>query len=181
MANLLTAIRLLMIVPTALTIALVWIVPPIVPVLLIAIAILTDYFDGKVARQQGTASARGQLFDHTTDFLFVTSTLSGAAYAGLLTPVLPVLIAIAFGQYVLDSYYFYHEKQLHMSVLGRWNGILYFVPVVLIACSRTGPFSAFTEFMTVAVFVIGWLLVLSTALSMLDRAMAPLRFDKLQK
>ena len=174
MANLLTAIRLLITIPTALSIALVLVLPPVVPVLLITVAIATDYFDGKVARRLGTASPRGQLFDHTTDFLFVTSALSGAAYADLLTPILPVLIIIAFSQYVLDSYFFYHEKQLHMNRLGRWNGIFYFVPIVLITCSRTAPFSGIAGIVSMIVFVLAWLLVLTTVLSILDRAMAPL-------
>ena len=181
MANLLTAIRLLIVIPTALSLALILVLPPTVLVLLIVIAILTDYFDGKVARRLGTSSPRGQLFDHTTDFLFVTSGLFGAAYAGLLTPVLPVLIVIAFSQYVLDSYFFYHEKQLHMSKLGRWNGILYFVPIVVIACSRTAPFSGVAGIIDMIVFVFGWLLVLSTVLSILDRAMAPLHIHQQEK
>ena len=174
MANLLTAIRLLITIPTALSVALIWVLPPAVPVLMIVVAIVTDYYDGKVARRLGTASPGGQLFDHTTDFLFVTSALFGAAYADLLTPILPVLIVIAFSQYVLDSHFFYHEKQLHMSKLGRWNGILYFVPILMIACSRTAPFSDVADILGMVIFVIGWLLVLSTVLSILDRAMAPL-------
>lgn len=178
MANLLTAIRLLIAIPTALSIALVLELPPSLLVLLITVAIVTDYFDGKVARHLGTASPRGQLFDHTTDFLFVTSALFGAAYADLLTPILPLLIVIAFGQYVLDSYFFYHEKQLHMSKLGRWNGILYFVPILIIACSRTEPLRGVADIVTMAVFVLGWLLVLSTVLSILDRAMAPLHLHQ---
>ena len=151
MANLLTAIRLLITVPTSLSIAQILILPSLVPVLLIVIAILTDYFDGRVARHLGTASPKGQLFDHTTDFLFVTLGLFGAAYADLVTPILPVLIFIAFSQYVLDSYFFYHEKQLHMSSLGRWNGILYFVPLLLIVLSRTAPFTAVENIITMAV------------------------------
>ncbi len=174
MANVLTFLRLLIAGPTALSIAELLTVPPEATVFLILIAILTDFFDGKLARRLGTASSQGQLFDHTTDFLFVTSCLSGAAYAGLITPILPVLIVIAFSQYVLDSHFFYHEKQLHMSRLGRWNGILYFVPILVVACSRTPPLSELAGIITGSVFIFGWLLVLSTVLSILDRAMAPL-------
>lgn len=178
MANLLTALRLLIAIPTALSIALLLVLPPVVTVMLVGIAILTDYFDGKAARRFGTASPRGQLFDHTTDFLFVTSSLFGAAYAGLVTPILPILIVIAFSQYVLDSHFFYHEKQLHMNRLGRWNGIFYFVPILVIAIARTAPFSSLAGVMTGAVFIFGWLLVLSTVLSILDRAMAPLHIHQ---
>ena len=61
-----------------------------------------------------------------------------------------------------------------MSKLGRWNGIFYFIPILVIACSRTAPFSGVADILNVAVFVLGWMLVLSTVLSILDRAMAPL-------
>ncbi|MCA9016142.1 MAG: CDP-alcohol phosphatidyltransferase family protein [Pseudomonadales bacterium] len=174
MANFLTALRLLISIPAALSIALVLMFSPEVTVLLIVIAIVTDFFDGKIARRFGTASSRGQLFDHSTDFFFVTSCLFGAAYAGLVTPILPILIVIAFSQYVLDSHFFYHEKQLHMSRLGRWNGILYFAPILAIACSRTPVLSEVSGYISGGVFVFGWILVLSTVLSILDRAMAPL-------
>jgi CDP-diacylglycerol--glycerol-3-phosphate 3-phosphatidyltransferase len=174
MANLLTAIRLLIILPTTAGIALVLPISAGLLLGLIVIAIVTDYFDGKVARRLGTASPRGQLFDHSTDFLFVTSGLAGAAWAGLLTPVLPVLIVIAFSQYVLDSHFFYHEKQLHMSRLGRWNGILYFVPITVIAASRLPWLEAIARLLEAVVFVMGWILVVFTALSIIDRAMAPL-------
>ena len=99
-------------------------------------ALATDYADGIVARRRGTASAGGQLFDHATDCLFVTAGLAGAALAGLVPPVLPVLIPVAFGQYVFDSYLVHHQKRLRMSTIGRWNGIGYFVPLVVIAAAR---------------------------------------------
>lgn len=41
------------------------------------------------------ASSRGHLFDHATDFLFVTSGLAGAAIAGRVPAALPVLIAVS--------------------------------------------------------------------------------------
>ncbi len=174
MANLLTAIRLLIAIPTALGLGEILMLSPIVLLILVLVAMLTDYYDGKVARLTGSASPRGQLFDHSTDFVFVTSCLAGAAYAGFVTPILPVLIVIAFSQYVLDSHYFYHEKQLHMNRLGRWNGILYFVPILILACSGLPVFTEMASILTAAVFVFAWLLVLSTVLSILDRAMAPL-------
>ncbi len=62
--------------------------------------------------------------------------LAGAAMTGAVTPLLPVLVPIAFGQYVVDSYVWHRQRQLRASFLGRWNGILYFVPLVLIAASR---------------------------------------------
>jgi hypothetical protein len=81
------------------------------------------------------------LFDHSTDCLFVTGGLAGAAIAGAVTPILPALIPLAFGQYFVDSYVWHRQRQLRASLLGRWNGILYFVPLVLLAAARL-PFPA---------------------------------------
>ena len=89
---------------------------------LLALALATDYADGIVARRRGTASAAGQLFDHATDCLFVTAGLTGAALAGAVPLALPVLVVVAFGQYVFDSYLVHRQKRLRMSTIGRWNG-----------------------------------------------------------
>jgi hypothetical protein len=97
------------------------------------------------------------------------------AYAGVVTPLLPVLIVVAFAQYVIDSYYYYHQKQLRMSVLGRWNGILYFVPIVTLACAGFPLLQRLPVDFAWLVQAMGWLLVLSTVLSIADRALAPLR------
>ncbi len=138
-----------------------------------AVAIATDYYDGIVARLLGTATPLGRLFDHATDFLFVTSSLAGAALAGSVPVVLPVLIVVAFTQYVLDSYLLYHDKELRASAMGRWNGILYFVPLVLIASSRLGLMAGVADLLTTVSLWLSYVLVLSTVGSIVDRALAP--------
>jgi phosphatidylglycerophosphate synthase len=175
MAHLLTSVRLLIVVPSALAFA-GW-VPggPLFPAAFVAIAIATDYYDGIVARARGTASSAGQLFDHSTDFLFVTGGLSGAVVVGAVPLVLPVLIAVAFTQYVLDSYFLYRQKKLRMSMLGRWNGILYFVPLVVIALARLAEPLGVSSVLGTLALVVSWLLVISTVASIIDRAVAPLR------
>ena len=175
MANALTAIRLALAVPIAVALARPGLLAPGVVALLLGLAIASDFLDGPVARRTGTASARGMLFDHTTDCLFVTGSLTGAAVAGSITPILPALIPLAFGQYVVDSYVWSRQRQLRASFLGRWNGILYFVPVVLIAAARL-PFPvALSALLQLAARVLGYLLVASTVASMLDRATTPFR------
>jgi phosphatidylglycerophosphate synthase len=175
MANALTAVRLALALPLAFALARPDLLPPGVVALLIGLAIATDFLDGPVARRQGTASATGMLFDHCTDCLFVTSGLTGAAIAGSITPILPALIPFAFGQYVLDSYVWHRQRQLRASYLGRWNGILYFVPIVLVAASRM-PFPAgFASLLRLAAGALAYLLAASTVMSMLDRATTPFR------
>ena len=174
-ANALTAVRLALALPVALALARPGLLAPALVALVIGLAIGTDFLDGPVARRQGTASASGMLFDHSTDCLFVTSGLTGAAIAGSITPILPALIPFAFGQYVVDSYVWHRQRQLRASFLGRWNGILYFVPIVLVAASRL-PFPAgFASLLRLAAGAGAYLLVVSTLMSILDRATTPFR------
>ena len=175
-ANLLTALRLSLAAPVALAFALPGEMPANTLVWLILLAMATDVADGRAARRFGTASSRGMLFDHVTDFIFVTSGLAGLAIAGNISPLLPVLIAVAFSQYVLDSYFLFRQKSLRMSVLGRWNGVLYFFPLVAFSIAAL----AWLPASLAAAFAIGgeilvWLLILSTIASIVDRVIAPLR------
>lgn len=175
MANVLTAVRLALVLPAAVAYARPELLAPGIVALLLGVAIATDYLDGPVARMRGTASPKGQLFDHSTDCLFVTAGLTGAAIAGSVTPILPVLIPLAFGQYVVDSYVWCRQRQLRASFLGRWNGILYFVPLVLIAASRLSFPAGIASFLLLTAAALGYLLVASTVVSVIDRATTPFR------
>jgi phosphatidylglycerophosphate synthase len=171
-AHALTATRLALAMPTALAIAGAGPFGPTLLALLLGIALATDYVDGPVARRLGTASPGGQLFDHTTDCVFVTAGLAGAAVAGLVTPILPMLVPIAFGQYVVDSYWRSRRRQLRASMIGRWNGVLYFAPLVGIGVLRLSPPGAFSSWLERAIAVAAYVLVVSTVVSMGDRATA---------
>ena len=175
MANLLTAIRLLLVIPVAWSMADEQLMPGLATLALIGLAIATDYFDGIVARATGTASPRGMLFDHSTDFLFVTLGLTGAAMAGLTHWLLPLLIVLAFTQYVLDSYFLFRDKQLRMSFLGRWNGVLYFVPIIGIALARSASNQTVIDTLLFIVQGLAWILMTSTVASIVDRGLAPFR------
>jgi phosphatidylglycerophosphate synthase len=174
MANLLTAIRLLLVIPVAMAIVDSSLLANWFLLVLIIIAIATDYFDGKVARALKTASARGMLFDHGTDFVFVTVALFALSTIGLSSILLPLLIIVAFSQYVFDSYYLSKQKQLRMSFLGRWNGIFYFVPTVLVASSRLPVFEQTQAIFNLIIVYFNYALAVSTLASIVDRAIAPL-------
>lgn len=144
----------------------------------IVLAIVTDLLDGPVARRSGSASAAGRAFDHTSDFLFVTAGLVGGALRGAFPLLLPMLIAVAFAQYVVDSYWLHRQRQLRMSALGRWNGILYFVPLCGDVLVRTGVLAALgLGVLAPLVPWIAWALVASTLLSIGDRVLAFSRTD----
>jgi len=102
MANALTGLRLALVVPflVACTQA-----PdggtPIRVMLLVmyGVAVATDFLDGRVARRHGTASDRGQLFDHATDVLFVGASLVVFAAGGRISWWVPAAVIGAVAAY----------------------------------------------------------------------------------
>ena len=78
----------------------------------------------------------------------------------------PSLITAAFAQYVIDSYWVHRRAKLRGSKLGRYNGILYFVPSIIDIFIRMG-----LGFLQPLLSILVWLLVLTTLVSMGQRLM----------
>jgi phosphatidylglycerophosphate synthase len=149
-------------------------------VLLFALAVATDVADGRLARRRSETSALGGTLDHAVDAAFVTAGTAALAWRGALPAALPPLIAAAFLQYALDSRARAgaaagpawegadpaRSGGLRGSALGRWNGIAYYaivaVPLVRDALALGWPGPRL-------VLALGWLLVATTVVSMLDR------------
>ena len=135
---------------------------------LFALAVATDLLDGRVARRFGEATPLGGLLDHCADATFVAAGLGALACRGDVPAPLPLLVAAAFLQYVLDSRAL-AGRRLRASGLGRVNGIAYFVllgtPLVRDVLGLAAPGHA-------AVRGLGWLLVATTVASMAERARA---------
>src|SRR5271154_3403804 len=129
MANALTAVRLLLVFPFAFLMTKADAHYALLALLVIVIALATDFADGPLARRRGTVSGISGTFDHTSDFLFVTSGLFAGASRGAFPWILPALITAAFAQYFIDSYWIHRHGGLRRSKLGRYNGMLYFVPL----------------------------------------------------
>ena len=164
-ANALTALRALLVPVSAWAIAnQLWTVAAGAFV----IAVVSDLLDGPLARRSGTVSAFGGLFDHGTDAAFVVASTAAAVWLGLLPIGLPVLIALAFAQYVIDSGA-NRGRALRASWLGRCNGIAYFVLLGFIVLQ---PALGITLLSESILYWVGWGLLLSTAASMLDRLLA---------
>ena len=130
-----------------------------------AVAVTSDIADGYLARRYGESTPLGGAMDHAADALFVTAGTGALAAAGTLPVLLPPLIAAAFLQYAFDSRVG-SGRPLRASAIGRWNGIAYFailaVPLVSAALGLSWPGREL-------VMVAGWALVVSTAISILDR------------
>ncbi len=131
-------------------------------------AVASDFADGRIARSRGEASSLGGLLDHTTDATFVSLGLFAFAAKGTLSFLLPLLIPLAFLQYAGDSRAL-RGRPLRTSVLGRWNGIGYFV---LLGTPITRDLLGFPWPSHDLVSALGWILVATTLVSMVDRAHA---------
>jgi phosphatidylglycerophosphate synthase len=163
MADLLSASRLVLTLPFAWLV--LWADALAAP--LFALAVVSDLLDGRLARRRGAVSRHGRLLDHGADFAFVTAGLLAAAWRGALPLLLPLGIALAFAQYVLDSHLLHREPGLRMSRIGRWNGVLYFVPLGGVCLADLG-----VPGLETATRMTAWLLVATTALSIGDRLLA---------
>jgi CDP-diacylglycerol--glycerol-3-phosphate 3-phosphatidyltransferase len=167
MANALSLLRLLLVGPF------VWLLARGDPdsalwaAMLFGVAIASDLADGPLARARGTASGVGRALDHVADFAFVEAGLCVAAARGTLPWLLPVLVAIAFLQYVVDSYWLQRAGELRMSGLGRWNGVLYFVPLGGVLLVDLGASALADPNRWLA-----WALCASTLVSIADRALS---------
>jgi phosphatidylglycerophosphate synthase len=166
MANALTALRLLLVAPFAFFMTRRDTRSAMIVLAIWSVALITDFLDGAIARRSGTVSAFGGTFDHTTDFLFVTGGIFVGAHRGAFPWILPILIVAAFTQYFIDSYWIHRRAKLRGSKLGRYNGILYFVPPCADALIRLG-----VTFLKPLLTIFAWGLVVSTLVSMFERAL----------
>ncbi len=140
---------------------------------ILLLAIASDLVDGPVARRAGTASACGRSLDHGADVLFVLCGLGPAALRGAVPVGLPVLVLVAFLQYAVDSYWLHREGQLRMSALGRWNGVLYFVPITVdIAIRMPELWAAAVQLLRLSLTPIAWLLMATSLASIGDRLLS---------
>ncbi len=139
--------------------------PILIPAIIYVIAVGTDLSDGYLARKYGTTSQLGGFLDHSADAVFVSASLAAFAYLQLTPAWLPVVVILAFTQYALDSDVL-KGQPLRASSLGRYNGIAYYVYAAFLIGL---PLLADTFLTPGIIYTVGWGLVLSTLLSMLDR------------
>lgn len=162
-ANAISAVRLILVLPCAYAIGDDhW----ALAAALFVIAVVTDVFDGVIARRRNEVSAFGGLLDHGSDALFVTVTLTMLAAKGIVPLPLPLLAISAFVQYVWDSDAL-AGAPLRASRVGRWNGIGYYV---LVGCAVIDPGLGLNWLPVPLLRAAGWLLVATTLVSMTDRA-----------
>lgn len=166
MANTLTALRLLLVAPFTLFMLRGDARSAALTLMIWAVALATDFLDGPIARRRRSSTPFSATFDHATDFLFVVSGIFAGASRGAFPWILPACITAAFTQYAADSYWIHPQAGLRGNRLGRYNGMLYFVPPCLDSLIRLG-----LKFFRPVLTAFVWLLVLSTIVSMAQRAL----------
>ena len=131
-------------------------------------ALISDVADGAVARKLDQVTNVGGLLDHGSDALLVLSGLTVFAAFGVIPWALPILVVIAFAQYVWDSGSL-RRAPLRASSIGKLNGMMYFAFVILLI-AREAFFLPIPN--AVATSYLAWGLVLSTLISITDRLIA---------
>jgi phosphatidylglycerophosphate synthase len=132
MPNLLSATRLVA--------AAVWLAAfvrgPLDPAFASALAVgaaASDFFDGRTARRIGCANLFGQWLDCIADVVFVLTALTCESRGGAIPLYIPILIAVSFSQYAIDSILIRGSSVPLKSGLGHWGGIMNYVLVIVLA------------------------------------------------
>jgi cardiolipin synthase len=101
-------------------------------------AAVTDFVDGRIARRVGAASAAGRWLDSAADVVFVLSALGCFAVAGSIPAYIPILIAISFGQYAIDSVLIAPGRGPIRSRLGHYGGVVNYALAIALAVTLPG-------------------------------------------
>ena len=96
-------------------------------------AALSDFVDGRVARLMRSADQFGRWLDSVADVAFVLTALTCEVQAGAIPVYVPVLIAVSFAQYAIDSIVISGSSTPVRSRLGHWGGVVNFALVLLLA------------------------------------------------
>ena len=100
---------------------------------------ISDLLDGRVARRMGIVGGVGRWLDSLADIIFVLTALSCEAWAGALPVYIPMLIALSFSQYAIDSMLLSGAPM--KSRLGHFGGVINFALVIWLAIAPTGAMS----------------------------------------
>ena len=98
------------------------------------VAAASDFIDGRIARRLGVASGSGRWLDAVADVTFVLAAAFCEAAAGAIPFYIPILIALSFSQYVIDSIVLGGRAAPPLrSRLGHWGGIINYALVIELA------------------------------------------------
>jgi phosphatidylglycerophosphate synthase len=96
----------------------------------------TDYLDGNLARRFNVASGVGRWLDSIADVTFVLAALLSEAALRAIPFYIPILIAVSFTQYALDSTLLAPSGGPIRSRLGHLGGMINYALVIVLAFSK---------------------------------------------
>ena len=100
---------------------------------------ISDLLDGRVARKMGIVGGVGRWLDSLADIVFILTALTCEAWTGAIPPYIPILIALSFSQYAIDSLIL--SGVPIRSRLGHLSGIINYALVIVLSLAppRTLP------------------------------------------
>ncbi len=101
-------------------------------------AAASDFLDGRVARRLGVGGGTGRWLDPIADVTFVLAALGCAAASGAIPFYIPILIAVSFSQYAIDSRMLYRAGAPIRSRLGHYGGVVNYGLVLALALTPPG-------------------------------------------
>ena len=94
----------------------------------------SDFIDGRIARRLRVESGGGRWLDAIADVTFVLAAIFSEAALGAIPFYIPILIALSFSQYVIDSVVIAERAAGPLrSRLGHWGGIINYALVITLA------------------------------------------------
>jgi phosphatidylglycerophosphate synthase len=99
---------------------------------------ISDLLDGHVARKMGIAGGVGRWLDSIADIVFIETALTCEAWAGTIPFYIPMLIALSFSQYAIDSVLL--SGAPIKSRLGHLGGIINFALVMVLGLAPPPAF-----------------------------------------
>ena len=99
---------------------------------------ISDLLDGRIARRLGIAGGVGRWLDAIADIVFVLTALTCEAWAGAIAFYIPILIALSFSQYAIDSMLL--SGAPIKSRLGHFGGIVNFALVIVLGLTPPPAF-----------------------------------------
>ena len=140
LAHLLTSVRLVLTPVFLLVIEAGQHQPTLLKALAVVVLFLlicaSDYYDGPVARALGVDSDLGKVLDNLADITFLLVTLTYLVLANVVPWWIPAAVALAFGQYTVDSWLLAGRRTdliLVSNPIGHWAGILNYIGTGVVA------------------------------------------------
>jgi phosphatidylglycerophosphate synthase len=127
------------------------------PILLFALAAASDWLDGPLARRGPGPTRHGAVLDNTADIAFVLAGTVTGALLGLVSPAVPLAIAVAFAAYVVASLAQSTRRgawRLARSRLGHAAGVLNYALTGLIVARTALPGRAWGSLLALASLVV---------------------------